>query len=38
MERHKSQKDERQRISLYDIGAVHVVVILLRVVWGNDVT
>lgn len=38
MERHKSQEDQGQRTGLYDVGAVHVVVILLWVVWRNNVT
>lgn len=37
MERHKSQKDHRQMVSLYEVGAIHVVVILLWVVWRNYV-
>ena len=38
MERHQSQEDHRQRTGFYDVGAVHVVVILLWVVWRNDIT
>ena len=38
MERLKSQEDHGQRISLYDVGAIHVVVILPWVVWRKDVT
>ena len=38
MERHQSQEDHGQGTSLYDVGAVHIVVILLWVVWRNDIT
>ena len=38
MERHQSQEGHGQGTGLYDVGAVHVVVILLWVVWRNDIT
>lgn len=38
MKGHKSQDDQRLRVSVYEVGAVHVVVVLLREVWRDDVT
>lgn len=38
MERYKSQEDHGRRTGLYEIGAIHVVVILPWIVWRDDVT
>lgn len=38
MEGHKGQDDQRLRFNIYEVGAVHVVVIWLWKVWRDNVT